>query len=325
MKILECVPNFSEGQNNDVIQAIANSISAIHRVKLLDRDSGFNANRTVYTFAGEPNAVIEAAFEAIKTASINIDMRNHKGTHPRMGACDVCPLIPITGMEMEEAVELANKLGQKVAKELNIPVFLYENAASVPERKNLAWIRKGEYEGLESKLRQTNFLPDYGKAEFSTKSGIATIGARSFLIAFNVNLATKDVAIAKQIASQIREKSMSGLRNVKAIGWHIAEFDKVQVSTNITDFNVTPVYQVFEAVQQWAAQLGTEVTGSELVGMIPIKALSECGVYFLKKRGQSPHLLSISKLVEYGTVYLNLKEVKPFEAEKKIIECALNL
>ncbi len=323
-KILECVPNFSEGQNSSVIQGIANAISKIENVKLLDIDSGFHAHRTVYTFAGEPHAVIEAAFQAIKKASETIDMRIHKGTHPRIAACDVCPLIPVSGVSMDEAVEYANQLGKRVAEELNIPVYLYENAATKPERKNLAWLRKGEYEGLEQKLKQSDFEPDFGTADFNPKSGIAIIGARPFLIAYNVNLATKDVAIAKQIASRIREKSETGLPNVKAIGWYIDEFDKIQVSTNITDYTVTPVYKVFEAIKNEALALGTEVTGSELVGMIPLKAIAECGEHFLKINHMNHHLPH-SELVAYGASFLNLNEVKSFEADKKVIEYGLNL
>ncbi len=323
-KVIECVPNFSEGQNEPTIQAIANSIASVPNVKLLDIDPGFHANRTVYTFAGEPRAVVEAAFKAIKIAQKLIDMRLHKGTHPRIGACDVCPLVPISGVSLAEIAELANELGRKVASELNIPVFMYENAASAPERRNLAWLRKGEYEGLASKLQQIDFLPDYGKAEFNAKSGIVIIGARPFLVAYNVNLTTKNVTIAKQIALKIRENSETGLRKVKAIGWYIDEFDKVQVSTNITDFTFTPVYEVFEAVKKWALAFDTEVSGSELVGMIPLKAIADCGIHFLKSNGKN-HYLPHSELVEYGAIYLNLNEIKPFEATKKVIEYALNL
>ncbi|MFN0048024.1 MAG: glutamate formimidoyltransferase [Cytophagales bacterium] len=323
-KIIECVPNFSEGQNSAIIQSIAHAISKAKEVKLLDIDAGFHANRTVFTFAGEPNGVIEAAFQAIKTASQLIDMREHNGTHPRIGACDVCPLIPISGVSMEETIEYSKKLGQRVANELDIPVFLYENASSTTERKNLAWLRSGEYENLENKLKKDNFKPDFGEPKFNARSGIAIIGARPFLIAYNVNLATKDVSAAKEIASLIREKSATGLPKVKAIGWYIDEFDKVQVSTNITDFNITPVHEVFEKVKECASELDTQVTGSELVGMIPLKAIVDCGEYYLRSNKMA-NIFTNDELIEFGAKYLNLNEVKPFEAAKKVIELALNL
>jgi glutamate formiminotransferase/formiminotetrahydrofolate cyclodeaminase len=327
-KILECVPNFSEGQSPKVIEAIADAVRKVPHVKLLDIDPGYHANRTVYTFAGEPNAVCEAAFRMQEVASKLIDMQAHKGEHPRIGAMDVCPLIPISNMEMYEAVELSNFLGQRVANELGIPVYLYENSAIVPERKNLAWLRSGEYEGLNAKIKEANFKPDFGQSDFNPQSGISIIGARDFLVAFNINLDTKDVNIAKEIAAQIRESGKNGIpgawQKVKAIGWYIREFDKVQISMNLTDYKTTPVWKVFEEVHQSALDKGVNVTGSELVGMIPLKAIAECGEFFLKKNGQHHHHMSHSELVAYAVKYLGLDEVKPFDSQKKVIEFAIN-
>lgn len=323
-QILECVPNFSEGQNVKVIESLSNIISSVENVKLLDIDAGFHANRTVFTFAGEPKAVIEAAFLAIKEASEKIDMRTHKGTHPRIGACDVCPLIPIAGLNMAEAIEYSNLLAKRIAAELDIPVYLYENSSQKPERKNLAWIRQGEYENLEEKIKKADFVPDFGKPMFNPKSGICTVGARSFLIAYNVNLATKDVAVAKKIAALVREKSENGLQKVKAIGWYIEEFDRVQVSTNITDYTVTSVFTVFEAIKKLANEFNTSVTGSELVGMIPLEALRQSGEQAMNLSHQN-QTKTPKELAIFGANYLNLNEVKPFIAEEKVIEWALNL
>lgn len=322
-KLLECVPNFSEGQNKETIEAIANAIRSVSGVKLLDIDPGFHAHRTVYTFVGSPQNVANAAFEAIKTASKLIDMPVHKGAHPRIGACDVCPFIPLGQTTMNEAIEISKNVAKRVADELNIPTYLYENSAASPERKNLAWLRKGEYENLSSKLLLPDFYPDFGKNTFNPKSGILITGARPFLIAYNVNLKSKDVEIAKKIASQIREKSPAGLPNVKAIGWYIDEFDKVQVSTNITDYTITPVYKVFNTISSLAQSFNTEVTGSELVGMIPLHALSECGVHFLKSNHQ-PHHLPQTELADYAEKYLGLSDVKAFDKHKKVIELAMN-
>lgn len=310
-KLIECVPNFSEGQKPEVIEKIAQSIRKINGVKLLDIDPGFHANRTVFTFIGEPEAMQEAVFQAIKTASEAIDMTVHKGTHPRIGATDVCPLIPISGIEMAEVIEISKQIAQRVWDELNIPAFLYNESAQYPERKNLAWIRKGEYENLQQKLKNQDFKPDFGNSIFNPKSGICIIGGRKFLLAYNVNLVTKDVQIAKEIANQIRESAPNGLKNVKAIGWYIQEFDKVQVSMNLTDFSQTDIFTSFEKVKSLALQFGTQVTGSELVGMIPVAAIT--------KPNQPKTLAS----VVVNADYLGLNEVKSFNASKKVIEFVL--
>jgi len=262
----------------------------------------------------------------LKVAAYKIDMRKHAGEHPRIGAMDVCPLIPISGIEMPEVIQLSQKLGKRISEELNIPVFLYENSATRPERKSLAWLRNGQYENLENKLKAADFYPDFGKVAFNAKSGIAIVGARDFLIAYNINLDTKDISIAKKIAEEIRESGKNGiagkLKNVKAIGWYIKDFDKVQISMNLTNYTATPVWKVFEEVHELAAKYNVKVTGSELVGMIPLKAVTECGAFFLKKNGQHHHI-SHTELVAYAIKYLGLNEVKPFDFQKKIIEFAL--
>ena len=325
-KLIECVPNFSEGQSPEIIEAIADAVREVAHVKLLDIDAGFHANRTVYTLAGEPHAVCEAAFRMLKVAANNIDMRHQTGKHPRIGAMDVCPLVPIADIEMDEVIELSKKLGKRISDELNIPVYLYENSATVSERRNLAWLRSGEYEKLKNKLKAPNFVPDFGNAVFNAQSGIAIVGARDFLIAYNINLDTKDVAIAQRIAEEIRESGKNGvagkLKYVKAIGWYIKEFDKVQISMNLTNYMATPVWKVFEEVHILASQYDVKVTGSELVGMIPLKAIAACGEFFLKKNGQHHHIPN-NRLVMYAIKYLGLDEVKPFDYQKKIIEFAL--
>lgn len=303
-KLLESVPNFSVGQSPIIIEKIANSIQKVHRVKLMDIDTGFHANRTVMTVLGNPQSVINAIFEGIKIATENIDMRSHKGTHPRIGAVDICPFIPFKNMEMREAIEYSLILAEKVANELQIPTFLYNESAKFEERKKLAWIRKGEYENLENKLKESNFQPDYGNAIFNPKSGICIVGARKILLAYNINLTTKEVEIAKKIASEIRETATTGLAKVRAIGWYIKEFDKVQVSCNITDYEETSIFKVFDKIKNLAQKYDTQISGSELVGMIPEAALLSDGFE------------NIQKSIEY----LGLNDVKPFFINQKIIE-----
>lgn len=302
--LLESVPNFSVGQSPIIIEKIANSIQKVHGVKLMDIDTGFHANRTVMTILGNPQSVINAIFEGIKTATENIDMRSHKGTHPRIGAVDICPFIPFKNMEMREAIECSLILAEKVANELQIPTFLYNESAKFEERKKLAWIRKGEYENLENKLKESNFQPDYGNAIFNPKSGICIVGARKILLAYNINLTTKEVEIAKKIASEIRETAATGLAKVRAIGWYIKEFDKVQVSCNITDYEETSIFKVFDKIKNLAQKYNTKISGSELVGMIPEAALLSDGFE------------NIQKSIEY----LGLNDVKPFFINQKIIE-----
>lgn len=342
-KILECVPNFSEGRDKKILDAIAESIRKIKNVKLLDVDAGVATNRTVFTFAGEPNAVKDAAFEAIKTASELIDMRFQKGEHPRIGATDVCPFIPISGISIEECIELAKELAKKVGDELQIPIYLYEHAATSSQRKNLAEIRKGEYEGLEKKLEDPNWKPDFGPAKFNPKSGATVIGVRDFLIAYNVNLNTKDKSLANEIAFRIREqgrakrdangnilKDENGesikipgtLKFVKAVGWVIEEYNRAQVSINLTNYKITPPHIAFEECVKEAITLGLKITGSELIGLIPKEAMLMAGKFYLKQQGKNV-ILPESKLIELAINSLGLNDVSKFDAKKKIIENVL--
>jgi len=327
--LLECVPNFSEGCNESVIQAIQEAILSVDGVQLLHIDSNRSANRTVFTFVGLPLSVCEAAFRAIEVAAINIDMSKHKGTHPRMGATDVCPLIPIANISIEETDSYAQKLAERVGEALSIPVYCYEFSSKRGYRKRLEQIREGQYESLAQKQLRVGWEPDYGPKQWNAKSGATVIGARQFLIAFNVNLATKSVDIAKRIAGDIRQSgctfiSPSGeksqcpglLTQVKAIGWYIADFDMVQVSTNITDFTITPLYKVVETIKQRALLYKTSVIGCELVGMIPKKALLETGIFYI---GDNVPLTE-TELINRAVRELNLSSIKPFDVTKNILE-----
>lgn len=309
-QLIECVPNFSEGRNHYIIDAIGDAIKNVADVKLLHIDVGFDANRTVYSFAGKPPAVLEAAYLAIKVASELIDMRVHKGEHPRMGACDVCPLIPLQNISMDEVVALSKQLGKRIG-DLDIPVYLYEFSATTELRKNLAYLRKGEYEAIEEKIKLPEWKPDFGEQKFHPKFGMMALGARKFLIAYNINLKTRDEAIAKSIARSIREirskndgTYLSDLfQHVKAIGWFMEEFDCAQVSTNITDIETSPVIEVFTEIKKMAKEHGVETNGSELIGLIPQKALQH-------------EIMNMDEAIEY----LGLSTVKPFTKEKNIIE-----
>lgn len=343
--LVECVPNFSEGRDSSILDKIAQSISTVDKVKLLNIDPGKATNRTVVTFVGHPDDVIEAAFQAIKTASELIDMSKHSGEHPRMGATDVCPLIPISGISLAELVPYAQKLAERVALELNIPTFLYEEAATKPDRKNLATIRAGEYEGLEKKLQDPNWHPDYGSA-FNAKSGATAIGVRDFLVAYNVNLNTTSVRRANSIAFDIREKGrvkregnkMSGeilrddngepLRNpgmlkaVKAIGWYIEEYGVAQISMNLTDLNQTSLHEAFEACRDSANKRGMRVTGSELVGLLPKKVLLDAGKFFLRKQKRSIGISEV-EIIKIAVKSLGLDELGAFDPQKRVIEYML--
>jgi len=340
MKLVECVPNFSEGRDMAKIDQITNEISGTEGVKLLDVDPGKDTNRTVVTFIGNPEAVIEAAFKAIKKASEVIDMSKHKGAHPRMGATDVCPLVPVSGVTMEDCAELARKLGKRVGDQLGIPVYLYEEAASKPERKDLANVRAGEYEGLSEKLKDPDWKPDFGPSEFNSKAGATAIGAREFLIAYNVNLSTRDVRIAKEIAFTIREKGRLKRDNngkvvrdengkalripgkfkaCKAVGWYMEDFGRAQVSINLVNYKITPPHIVFDECSKLAEKFGVRVTGSELVGLIPLEALLQAGRYYLKKQGKTTGVPQ-SELIHIAVLSLGLSDLYPFEPEKKIIE-----
>lgn len=345
-KLIECVPNFSEGRDLNIIKQITDQIESVEGVKLLDVDAGKATNRTVVTMVGEPDLVIEAAFRAIKKASELIDMSKHSGEHPRMGATDVCPLIPVANITKEETIEYSKKLAEKVSNELNIPVFLYEYSATKKNRKNLATIRAGEYEGLEKKLQVPEWIPDYGQAIFNVKSGATVIGVRDFLIAYNVNLNTKSVRKANSVAFDIREQGRikrlgdpvtgeivrdengnavrlaGSLKCVKAIGWFIAEYNIAQISINLTNYKVTPLHQVFEEVVKKSDERGIRATGSELVGMLPLEVMIEAGKYFLKKQGRSAGV-SEEELVDIAIRSMGLNELYKFAPKKKIIEYAL--
>ena len=281
-KILECVPNISEGRDLSVINSIVDSVKAVSGCKVLHVDSGYDANRTVITFAGNPEAVLEGAFRLIKKSVELIDMNKQKGKHPRLGAVDVCPLIPVSGLSLEDCVEYSKTLAKRVSKEIFLPVYLYEHSASGEDRRNLADIRRGEYEGLSRKREDPKWLPDYGSEFYHPSAGAVVIGARKFLIAFNFNLSTSDVLIAKKIAAKLRE-SGGGLKSLKAIGWYMEEFSCAQVSCNFTDFEQTGLFEAFELCSELAKKNGVEVTGSELVGLIPDKAVEDAAKKFAAK------------------------------------------
>jgi len=332
-QIVECVPNFSEGRDAGVIEQITAEIKKIAGVELLDVDPGRDTNRTVVTFAGSPAAVGEAAFQAIKKAAEVIDMSRHKGAHPRMGATDVCPFVPVSGVTMADCVEIAKKLAQRVGEELAIPAYLYEEAASSPERRSLAYIREGEYEGLPEKLKKKEFKPDFGKAVFNKQAGATVIGAREFLIAYNVNLNTRNVKLAREIANRMREKGYTvknpetgaketvpgTLKAVRAVGWYIPEYQMAQISVNLLNYNTTPLCRVFEEAERFAAEFGVRVTGSELVGLIPLEAVLQAGRHFLRKQGNSRGV-DEKELVRVAVQSLGLAELAPFKPEHKIIE-----
>lgn len=332
--LLECIPNFSEGRNEEVIRAVADSIRSVAAVKLLEIDSGYDANRTVMTFVGEPEAVCEAAFRGMATAKELIDMRRHQGAHPRIGATDVCPLVPLSRIGMEQTVQLARRLAQRVGSELQIPVYCYEYAAFSEERRSLPFLRRGEYEGLARRMLE--LPPDFGPKTFQPKCGATVIGARKILVAWNFNLATRDVAIAKAVAAEIRTsgRKLPGnsypekqfipgkLPAVRAIGWLMPEYNCAQVSANLTDIDVTPVHIAYEEVCKTALKYGTRVTGSELVGMIPLRAMLDAGRYFFAKEKQAvpeDEKLLVAKAVEA----LGLNDLRPFDANRKIIEYAM--
>jgi glutamate formiminotransferase / formiminotetrahydrofolate cyclodeaminase len=334
MQLIECVPNFSEGKDLNIIKQITNEIETVDGVKLLNVDPGKATNRTVVTFVGSPKAVVEAAFRAIKKAGELIDMSKHKGEHPRMGATDVCPLIPIANISMEETAKYAQQLAARVGDELKIPVYLYEDAQPKKERNNLSVIRAGEYEGFFKKINQPEWKPDFGPSEFDANRGATVIGARDFLVAYNVNLNTTSVRRANAIAFDVREAgrtkiengktiSVPGtLKNVKAIGWYIEEYGIAQISMNLTNINVTPVHIAFDEVCKKADARGIRVTGSELVGLIPLKAMLDAGKYFLKKQKRSVGV-SEKELIKIAIKSMGLDELTPFKPEERIIEYML--
>ncbi|MFZ1358494.1 MAG: glutamate formimidoyltransferase [Saprospiraceae bacterium] len=340
--LIECVPNFSEGRDMNVINAIADSIRAVEGVTLLDVDPGKATNRTVFTFVGHPDAVCEAAYIAIGVAGQLIDMSKHKGAHPRMGATDVCPLIPIAGITLDELIPYAQKLGQRVAEGHGIPIYLYEAAAASPDRKSLGDIRSGEYEGFVTKIKDPQWKPDFGAAIFNERSGATVIGARDFLVAYNVNLNTTSVKKANGIAFDIREngrimkvngeavldengepiRQPGKLKSVKGIGWFIEEYGIAQISMNLTNINDTPLHDAFEACVESAQNRGIRVTGSELVGMVPKKVLIDAGKYFLQKQKASSGLSEL-ELMKFAVRSMGLEEIAPYPLDKKVIEYAI--
>ena len=397
-KLIECVPNFSEGRDMSVIKQITNEIEKVENVKLLDVDPGADMNRTVVTFVGDPKGVKEAAFNAIKKASELIDMRNHTGSHPRMGATDVCPFVPVSGVTIEECIELSKEVAKRVGEELQIPIYLYEKSAQTPERENLAVIRKGEYEALEEKLKKAEWKPDYGPAKFNAESGATVIGVREFLIAYNISLNSREKLHAVDIAYELREKGRSArvpvskpfyykgdtipiyeagsypcgeceftgktivetvahckenhdydlsellynngvnqnkpegtsvkkkglFKHCKAIGWMVDEYDRVQISINLTDYHVTSTHDVLEKTRELAAERGLVVTGSEIVGMVPFPALLETGKYYLRKQGRATGIPIIDILLT-AVQSLGLKDVAEFKIEDRVLGLPKNL
>ncbi len=397
-KLIECVPNFSEGRNKAIIKQITDEIEKVEGVKLLDVDPGFDMNRTVVTFVGDPNGVKEAAFNAIKKAQELIDMSKHQGSHPRMGATDVCPFVPVSGVTTEECIEISKEVAKRVGEELKIPVYLYEKSAQKPERQNLAIIRQGEYEALKDKLAKPEWKPDFGPAEFNEKSGATVIGVREFLIAYNINLNTRETLHATDIAFELREKGRSARRGnikpfyykgttilkysngsypcgscdftgktisetiehcekehgynlqellklngidpmhpegqsvkkpglfkqCKAIGWMVPNYDRAQISINLTDYKVTSMHDVFDATRKLAEERGIVVTGSEVVGMVPYPALLETGKYYLRKQGRSTGI-PIRDILETAVQSLGLRDVADFNIEERVLGLPANL
>ena len=342
-KIIECVPNFSEGRDLEVIRQITAAIESVEGVSLLNVDPGASTNRTVVTFAGGPEAAVEAAFRGIQKAAELIDMRKHTGAHPRMGATDVCPFIPVSNVTWEEAIDCAKTLAKRVGEELKIPVYLYEKAAHDPARSNLSMIRAGEYEGFFEKIKQPAWKPDFGPAVFNEKSGGTVIGAREFLVAYNASLNTKAVRRANSVAFDVREngrvKTEDGtpsgkpvldekgepvrepgmLKHVKAIGWYVDEYGIAQVSMNLTNLEVTPLHAAFDACVESAAKRGLRVTGSEIVGMLPKRCLVEAGRHYLRKQNWSEGAAE-EELIDVAIRSMGLSELKPFDPKEKIIE-----
>lgn len=333
-QIIECVPNFSEGRNMEVIDSIADSIEEAGGVKVLNIDPGAATNRTVITFAGSPESVVEAAFQGVKKAGEMIDMRQHHGAHPRLGATDVLPLVPVSGITVEECAELARKLAERIYTELGIPCYCYEAAAFKPERKNLAVCRAGEYEALPERMKDPVRRPDFGPGEFTeraARTGATNVGARDFLIAVNFNLNTTSVSEANAIAFEVREKgrpvTVDGktvmipgtLKGCKAIGWFIDEYGIAQVSMNITDINATPLHIAFEEVCRAAQARGLQVTGTEIIGLVPKRTMLEAGLYFLERQHR-PTDVSEQDIMQAAVISMGLDDLKPFNVKDKVVE-----
>lgn len=345
-KLIECVPNFSEGRDMGIIKQITDEIEKVEGVKLLDVDSGAATNRTVVTFVGTPEEVLDAAVIVVKKAAELIDMSKHKGEHPRMGATDVCPLIPISGITMDETVKYARKLAKRIGEELDISVYCYENAAFTEERRNLANCRSGEYEGMAEKLKDPHWKPDFGPAKLNIGAGVTAVSARDFLVAYNVNLNTTSTRRANAIAFDVRERGRTkregnpitgkivkdkngkpimipgSLKSVKAIGWFIEEYGVAQISMNLTNISITSVHKAFDEVDKRARARGIRVTGSELVGLIPLNAMLDAGKYFLKKQNRSLGVDN-DELIRIAIKSMGLDELKPFNPKERIIEYLL--
>ncbi|MBH49649.1 MAG: glutamate formimidoyltransferase [Candidatus Marinimicrobia bacterium] len=349
--LVECVPNFSEGRDNGIITQITDSIAGVDGITILDVDPGKDTNRTVVTFVGEIDSVEKAIFEGIQTASRLIDMSKHKGAHPRMGATDVCPFIPVSGVTVDDCVLLSERVGKRVGEELKIPVYLYEHSAKQPNRRNLPVIRDGEYEGLAEKLNANDWKPDFGPAKFNSKSGATVMGCRDFLIAYNINLNTKDTRLATDIAFELREKGRSkripnpnspnlldgkivrnedgspvkvlGMyKDVKAIGWYMDTYSRAQISINFNNYKISSIHDVFDSACKLATERGIRVTGSELVGLIPLDAVLSAGKHYLKKQNRTTGVSEID-IIESAVQSLGLNDVGPFKSEEKIIEYAV--
>ena len=348
-QIIECVPNISEGRDAQKIKAISEVVETVEGVMLLNVDPGHATNRTVITFAGNPEAVIDAAFLLVKKASELIDMSKHKGEHPRFGATDVCPLVPVANMSMEETIAYAQKLGERIGNELNIPIYLYESAALKSDRTNLATVRSGEYEGLKNKLADPNWKPDFGASVYSddvAKSGVTAVSARDFLVAYNINLNTTSTRRANSIAFDIRERgrvkregnSLTGkiikdkngdpvsepglLKAVKGIGWFIEEYGVAQISYNLTNISITSIHEAFDKTCERAAIRGIRVTGSELIGLVPKKALLDAGKHFLRKQERSEGIHE-EEIMKIAVKSLGLDELAPFNIRERVIEYVL--
>lgn len=342
LRIVECVPNISDGRNPDVYNTIARASEKISGVKLLDIDPGYATNRTVITFAGAPEVIVDAAFEVIKASKDLIDMRKHKGEHARMGATDVCPFVPVSGVTLEECADLARQLAQRVGNELGVWAYLYEHAASKPEWKSLTNVRKGEYEGLASREGKEEWKPDAGPKELDPKFGAVAISARKFLIAYNINVNSKNVTLAKDIAYNIREtgrvqresypdgKKIKGpngkslrlegiFQHCKSTAWLIPEYNRAQITMNLTDIDVTPVHKVFDEVDKQCLERGMRITGSEIVGLVPLQTMIEAGIYYAEKQGLSRGV-SEEELINIAILSLGLDDVAPFNPDEKIVE-----
>ncbi len=343
MQIVECVPNFSEGRDTKILDQIAEAIRSVKGAYLLDVDPGADTNRTVVTFVGDPDSAIEAAFQAIKKASEIIDMSKHHGAHARMGATDVCPFVPVSGVTMDDCVEYARRLGKRVGEELGIPIYFYEYAATKPEWKNLAEVRKGEYEALPEKMKDPYWKPDFGPQKFNIKAGATAISAREFLIAYNINLNSRDKKKANDLALYIREKGRlkrdknnkilkdkdgnkirePGLfTDCKAVGWYIDTYNRAQISINLTNYKITPPHLVLEKVRELAREKGIQITGSELVGLIPKEAILMAGKYYLNRMGESTGIPE-KMIIETAVQSMGLDDLGPFDINEKVIEYAI--